>query len=335
VEPQVGLGVSRDGQGRVEIFILGAALSCSRSTVAANVSYNEWERADAGRFTANRLVLPAQPHFDAVAAFLCAHLLENGLADDVRGAFLRTEPVIEMVFERSRVLGDTLVGLVGELLVLRALVTMAPSRATQAIDGWSGHIRSSRDFQLHNVGVEVKTTRGATSRHQVSGVRQVEVGRGVDGTDESYLYLASIGIEPVPDSEVGDNSWTLPSLVDNIIDQLRESTRDPNEDIVGRLLVHIRDYGEGQGEPYDHREAHDRIAFSQPWRTKFARFYDMTDDKIDLPKTADLDVFSMLDSHSVEFVVRLPAQVDGDLNPIAGLLAGARQVVGKAWPELT
>lgn len=333
LEPRVGLGVARDVQGRVEIFIAGPALECTSPIVAANLSHNEWERTDDQRFIANRLVLQAQPHFDAVAAFLCTHLLDSGLADDKVGAFRSSEPVIEMVFERSRMLGDTLVGLLGELLVLRAMIAAEPTHASEIVDGWFGHVRSSRDIQLSGVGVEVKTTQGLASTHPVSGIHQVEAGHGVDRAQESHLFLASIGIEPVPAGEEGDTTWTLPSLLESLTDLIRNHAGPAADSIADRLIVHVRDYGAGTGQPYDHREMKDRIAFGTAWRTTFARFYDMNDDKIELPRSGDLQKFSMLDSDSVHFTIRLPQKVDGDLNPVGGLAAGAAHVVSTVWPR--
>jgi hypothetical protein len=324
------LAVARDESRRLEIFLPGAPLSCANPIVRANLSHTEWEWHEPGPFPASRLVLPAEPHFDAVAAFLCTFLIDAGVSNDVAAGFARSEPVIALALERSRILGETLVGLWGELVVMRALLAAAPDRAEAIVDGWMGHGRTTRDFRLGGVGLEVKTTKGNQSFHHVSGARQVQRATGA-GDDEIALFLVSVG---VADSRAGAvNSWTLPALIDDVLSLIRGAAGGAGEELSQRLLTHVRDYGAGAGQPYNHAEMKDRIVYSQVWRATFVRWYDMDDPLVDVPSLEELSAYSMIDPDSVEFTVRLPRQVDGDLNPSVGLRAGAERVRDVAWPD--
>jgi hypothetical protein len=237
-----------------------------------------------------------------------------------------------MALERSRLQGEELVGLIGELLLMRALIETTPVNPWKIIDSWHGFERSSRDFQIGTVGVEVKTTRGTTSTHRVQGVHQVEIGHAVGGSFESAFYLVSIGIEAVDQEEPQENTWTLPQMVENLLcciegsDLLEQESRSLRE----KLLESIRKYGSTHGFGYDHLEMKHQIIFGSRWRTAFVRGFDMTDLAIAVPRSDDLTPFSMIDPSSLEFTVVLPAQVRGDTNPINGLTQTAIELMGRA-----
>lgn len=325
------VGLARDPQGHIEIFIAGPQLRCTSPVVAANMAFGEWDRGHAGRFYANQLRLPAPPHFDAVAAFLCTHLLDKGADSDPQAGLTRSEPVIEMAFERSRLQGEALLGLCGELLVLRAVLDRRPDRTPEILAGWHGYRRSARDLQLGPVGLEVKTTRGSTSRHPVQGVHQVEVGHGHAGHPETVLYLVSIGAEPAEDDAA--TAWTLPGLVDSVLERV-QSDLGPDQDadaLTARFLDQVRSYGSGFGEGYDHRQMRHRVGFATRLRTTFVRAYDMADDAIAVLRRPDLAQHTMLDPDSVTFTVDLPMVVHGEVNPISGLTAATEEIARRAW----
>lgn len=323
------LGLARDQAGRVEIFVVGPELHIADPVVRHHTRHDSWNRSGGDPLLATRLALPGEEHFDAVAAFICAHLLETGIGTDPQVAMSRTEPVIALAFEQSRARREAVLGLCGELLVLRALLREVPARAAEIIDGWHGHVRSSRDLQLGTLGVEVKTTERATSQHPVSGTYQVEVGHGVGGVEETALLLASIGAENVPGIDV-PNSWTLPSLVTSLIALLGEQPDGAR--LSERLLVHVRDYG-GGGQRYDHHAMRDDPQFAVRWRTTFVRFYDMTDPLVDVLRSSLMQSITMIDPDSVSFDIRMPMQVDGDVNPVVGMAEGARALRRLAWPS--
>jgi len=327
------LGVSRDGYGRIEIFLRGPQLECRSAAVATNLAYDTWQRAAGDRLVANRLRLPAEPHFDAIAAFFCTHLLDNGVLSDMQLGFRRSEPVIEIAYERSRLQGESLVGLCGELLVLRSMIDCNRLRTRDVLASWFGYRRSARDFQLAAVGVEVKTTQGSRSTHKVQGVRQVEVGHGVGQAFEEQFHLISIGVEAVRQGELVDNTWTLPSLVEGVMQRAHDLALPAGEsdELILQFLRNVHAYGASEGEGYNHDEMKHRVVFGQRWRTAFVRMYDMTDPVITVLRSTDLVPFAMVDPASVEFTISLPVQVRGDINPVVGLNLATERVHERAW----
>lgn len=326
------VGLSRDPQGRIEIFIAGPELRCASDVLAANLAFNLWEGEGGHELRANRLRLPAEPHYDAIAAFLCTHLLDNGTDDNSQAGFTRSEPVIEIAFERSRLQSEALIGLCGELLVLRALLDRRPAHALEIFASWEGYGRSARDFHLQAVGIEVKTTRGSNSWHRVQGVRQVEIGHGRQGHPETALYLVSIGID-APEEGAGGHEWSLPGLVDSILLRAEAAIESPGEyrALATRFLAQVRTYGSAFGEGYDHREMRNHVLFGTRFRTAFVRAYDMGDPAITVLRASDLVSFGMVDPQSVEFAVDLPPVVHGDINPVQGLTAATTTIATRAW----
>jgi hypothetical protein len=91
--------------------------------------------------------------------------------------------------ERPRLKGATVLGLTGELLVLRQLVGVV---GPQALDWWFGPDLRRHDF-VHPArhGLEVKaTTALGVDRLRIHGIEQLEVG------SRGTLHLAAIRLEP-------------------------------------------------------------------------------------------------------------------------------------------
>lgn len=330
--PQQRVGVARDRTGRVEIFIVGVPLEASSAVIRHNLTYDTWHRKNGDPLPANRLVLPPAAHFDSVAAFLCTELIENGAHGDAQKAFHRSEPVIEMAIRSLTLQDEVLIGLYGELLTLRWLLEQAPAdRLDEVLGSWHGYRHSTRDFQLGSVGVEVKTTRGATSTHKIHGIRQVERGHGVDGVFETDLFLLSIGIKEVAPIENAPSALSLAELVDLLVELIRAADSAKADDRVESLLIRVRSYGSGGRDGYDHEEMKHRAPFTQRWQTMFARAYDMADEGIKTLRSADLADYTMVDANSVEFVIDLPDKVTGDLNPIQGLNNAVSAFIVRAW----
>ena len=309
------VGVSRDARGRMEIFIAGSALHVRSPIIDSNLAHNRWTRSGHEDVEASRLLLPSASHFDPIAAFVCVELLDQGAEQDVQAAFTRAEPIIEMALQRLRLQSDSLLGLLGELLVLDALLAPAAQGADDALIGsWFGHQQSTRDFQVSGTGLEVKTTRGLSSKHKVQGVWQVEPGFSADGSAESGLLLVSIGLTQAQHQDTSGHS--LVSLTDGILAQLE--IRGASVATRGEFLHRLNAYGLGDGDGYDHEEMRDRLAYNQRWAVAFMRSYDMSDRRINVLRSEDLAPYSEVDPSSVEFTVTLPEQVDGDLNPLVG-----------------
>ena len=322
------VGVSRTHEDRLEIFLVGSALTPSTPTVKAALEHGPWwhQGATTPAFEANRLLLPAVGHFDEIAAFMCTELLGNAVDSDLKTAFQKTEPIISLLIERLWLSDDALLGLAGELLLINALCQRAPdddvARVVQAWDGWR---QSLRDFAWGTVGVEVKTTRGSTSTHQVQGTHQVELYDGeTGGWQETGLILVSIGLRVVTPH---DNSFTVPMLVDRIVGRLHDVGRNDAAEV---FLVRVREYGSGSGFGYDHLTMSHDASFARAFETAFVRAYDMTDANVSVLRQADVVVHQHVDASSLAFTIDLPASVSGDLNPVVGISQAAAAILRMA-----
>lgn len=317
------LAASRGVQGELEIFIVGEQLRSDSNLVQEVLSHDTWKRTDGSTITASRLVLPPADPFDAVTTFLCVELLRNGADSDAQEALRLSEPIIETVLQRLHAHTESLIGLIGELLVILQLVRAAPQELHAVLKAWYGSTRSSRDLQLGGVGIEVKTTRRHTSTHNVQGVHQVELGHAVGGVDERFLYLVSVGLEPA-DSGVGH---TLPSLVDAVLDEIDSHVDVEADTLRSAFLSDVVAYGLAGGAHYEHTEMKDRSLYAQGWSVAFCRTYDMTDAGVLVLRSEDILHRTMVELDTLTFRIALPEQVSGDANPSVGLPAMAARIL--------
>lgn len=321
------IGLARSPHGRIEIFLPGPKLEAQSRRVRDALEYQQWFRAGDEELLANRILLPAAGHFEQVAAFLTTELVRNGATTDLARAFTRTEPLIDLAIEDLLLAEESLLGLCGELLVLQALLRAAPVDQTSLlVTAWKGHRHTARDFQLATLGLEVKTTTGAASSHLFSGVHQLEVGHGVDGSAEDAYFLVSLGLE-WSDEDDADDAISLPQLVDQLIARIDESLGLAGASLGNDLLTHIADYGGSSRVGYDHRTMSDSSRFKRQFRVAFARAYDMDDDAILLLTTEELRLRPFIEIDSISLRVNFPPQVRGDVNPITGLSTFAAHVV--------
>lgn len=321
------VGLARTPQGRIEIFLPGPPLKARFRRVREALEHQTWFRADGEQLLANRILLPAAGHFEQVAAFLSTELMRNGARSDLRQAFAQTEPLIEMAIEDLLIADEALLGLCGELLLLHALLALAPvRRAQEIVESWKGHRETSRDFQLGQVGVEVKTTTRASSSHLFRGVHQLEPGHGVDDTDETSYVLVSIGLEWAKADE-GTNTTSLPELVNGCIERLDRALEPPAAPSITELLRDIAAYGSPTTLGYQHAAMSGNARFARPFRVSFARGYDMTDANIRLLTTDDMRARPLIDAESLHLRVNFPDRVSGDVNPTGGLNASVTQIL--------
>jgi hypothetical protein len=317
------VGVSRDHEGRLEVFLSGTELRPAIAAVRDAVEFHTWHRTGGESLDANRLRLPALSHYDQVVAFICTELLRNGADADLGRAFARAEPIIELSIEQLQMSSDAVLGLAGELLLLDALCRNSdPDRVDEIVNSWDGWRRSSRDFSLNSVGVEVKTTRRDTSSHMMQGVHQVELADGEDGgATETGLVLVSIGLRP---AEAGDDSFTIPQLVERITARLVDPA---HQDLADDFLAHVAEYGSWSGLGYDHRSMSGDPTFVLPYVTKFFRGYNMADPAIEVLRRDDIASHHHVDVGSVRFRVDLPLAVSAD-NPVQQPNQVARAILG-------
>src|SRR5262249_44853807 len=104
---------------------------------------------------------------------------------------------------------DAVIGLVGELTVLRRLAGAAGWPA--AVDAWKGPTGALHDFLRNGHALEVKTTAGIVSGIEVSSLEQME------DTGLSVLLLVHLHLVQSP------AGLSLPGLVESILDELARS----------------------------------------------------------------------------------------------------------------
>lgn len=318
------VGVARDHNGQVEMFLAGAELSPGSSAVRAAIEFRTWHRKGASPFDASRLLLPSLGYFDQVVAFICTELLRGGADVSLSQAFAQTEPIIELAIERLRLSNQALLGLAGELLLLDALCrNAADEQAAPIIRSWDGWKRSSRDFTWGPTGIEVKTTTRSGSSHPVEGVHQVERSDGSDGgAPEDRLFLVSIGLQP---AEPGGNAFTIPQLVDRII--ARAEGVGAGGSVVDKFLAHVAEYGANSGGGYEHGTQVPDPSYTTPFLTTFFRAYDMSDSAVEVLRRDDVAAHHHVDVSSVRFRVELPITVSLG-NPVVGANQVAQVILG-------
>jgi hypothetical protein len=322
------VGLARTSKGLIEIFLEGPQLNARFRRVREALEYQRWFRAAGPELLANRILLPAAGHFEQVAAFLCTELLRNDATTDLPEAFAQTEPLIELAIDELMLADEALIGLCGEMLVLNALLRYAPdTRVGALVEAWKGHRETPRDFQLESRGVEVKTTTRSTSSHLFTGVHQLEVGHGVDGAEEAAYMLMSLGLEWV-DSEDGENTTSLPELIDAGLERITNALGSSADAYIGELVGHIADYGSPTALGYDHTTMLESARFSRRFRLRFARGYDIGDSAIRLLTTDDMRQRPFIDVESLHLRVNLPDEVTGNLNPVVGLSNCAQRILG-------
>lgn len=115
---------------------------------------------------------------------------------------------------KPRISDEKQIGLVGELLLFRALLDTFDEYSV--IDWWLGPLAEERDYAFPTFDAEVKTTTGESRTHVISGASQLDPSPG------RPLWLVSIQITRAG----GDpNGFSLPALV-NEISELLTTTRD-------------------------------------------------------------------------------------------------------------
>ncbi len=310
------LAFARDATGRLEVFLLGEPLSPRERTVQERLLHDTWHTAGGMHLAANRLKLPDDDHYDAIAATILLELLDKGYERDAVEAFRRTEPLITLALEPTRAENAALTGLVGELQALASMIRLGPGSPESFLDAWQGWTRSSRDFQLGSVGIEVKTSTTSASRHHIQGWYQVERGVAADGVVETGLYLLSIGIRWLPMDGPGT---TIEALVKEVVGALPAHRRQGFLDAVrGYCALSLA---------IDENGAAGQTSLRRPFISTYERMYDLQDDRIRLPQSDDFASFTNLVSDSVTFEIELPERVRGDRNPVVGLAAGLSTVL--------
>lgn len=114
----------------------------------------------------------------------------------------------------GRLSAEVEVGLIGELLFLRQLIQR--SNVEDALQSWIGPNGGAHDFEIDGTSFEVKATRSAERKHQITSEFQLEP------TLNAELRLVSIQMVRA----AGVGSWGLPALVEELEVTCREHLND-------------------------------------------------------------------------------------------------------------
>lgn len=127
-------------------------------------------------------------------------------------AFEQTLATWESILaSRVRLTIQAEIGLVGELLVLQALLDTAAASAS----AWRGGLSEEHDFGFADADVEVKTTAGEQRRHWIHGLGQLVP------TGDSPLWLLSLQLTRAGEGD----GHRLPELIDELRGRLSGADR--------------------------------------------------------------------------------------------------------------
>lgn len=324
------LAVGRDKRERHVVILPGPPLEPRETAVASAIRPGEW-RTTTGTIRGSILQLPRGDAFRTATATIAAELFRRGIASrPTVEVFTEVEPFIALVLRRVLLPDDFVLGLVGELLVLRELLTALGERRATVSDPtvvWRGWGQQARDFVLGSTSIEVKTTGLSVSRHAISGFEQVEP-RILDGGATESLLLASIGLRRAPVS----GPLSIASLADQII-QLLHSTVDSAE-AEKKFLERLALYGPEGFQGYKHPEMRDQESYAQSFTTTFMpRVYNMADENIRIVRRADLARdFPFVLPQGVRYTMELPGTIPGSIeNPRTDLQALLRAISATLW----
>ena len=303
------LAVARLCGGRYAVVLPGPRLTPTTPRVARITAHDRWTAQSGEVVPANLLEFPASPAYKTAVSAVAAELLRAGLVEEpLPAVFADVEPFIELVLQRGDPNTEWVLGLAGELLVFAELLEvsvelMPPSEVARSWQGWR---RTSRDFKLRHLAIEVKTTSNDSRVHKISGFDQVEPSGG--STSESTLFLASLGLQWDP-----SGLYSIPLLVDRVLAALGRDTPTAMA-----FLDQLREYGPPRlpGQPavgYDHHTMSDVAPFSvrlSPILTGL--LYDMADPNMRVLRRSDIsDLF--VEDRGISFHLNLPDSIPGSV----------------------
>jgi hypothetical protein len=127
-------------------------------------------------------------------------------------------------------------GLVGECLLLRQLMILAPGLglgASAVLDRWWGHTGAMRDFAATDLAIEVKCTALNSRQHHISSLEQLD-----PDSPTQQVFLFSVGIKSDPTAQ-----RKLPHFIGDVEAQIVDATGRPDEAGVERFKSQLASYG--------------------------------------------------------------------------------------------
>ena len=192
------------------------------------------------------------------------------------------------------------IGLIGELYILLTLLGTNHLNPRDIISSWRGHSHTSRDFIFKDTCIEVKTTTGRKSYHNINNLNQVDP-RDDDGGITS-LFLGSLGIELDP------NGSSIVDLTNGILDKIGK-----DDELKEYFLTNLSAYGVNT-IGYHHERMQFWEQFNQKFTVSFSRFYDMGDPNIRLIRFSDLDGMTAINEKTVSYQITLEENIVGSQN---------------------
>lgn len=306
------LAVARTASGDFEVFIRGTELRVASPLVRRQLQHGSWRPEEGGEtFSASRVALPSAPHFASIAALIAIELIRSGIAGPrgVQAAFAEVEPIIEMAMRRGALAESAIVGLIGELAVLRQLVLpriRQPGSLMRCLEFWQGWQDGGRDFRIGGHSIEVKTTRVASSIHEFSGLHQLEP-QVLPSAQLENLHLLSIGL--APSTSAGES---LPALVESIVSILRTATG--GEEIAIEFVRRVELYGHRSGGGYAHESMAEWTVYATRYAHTFVPRLYRVDDPGMLLLTRSMLAQTFAQPDDLAFTMHLPESISA-FNP--------------------
>ncbi len=306
------LAVGRTASGYYEVFIRAPELRASSALVRRHVQHGDWRPEQGGEpFSASRIVLPSAPHFASIATLIAIELMRSGIdePDGIQPAFTDVEPIIEMAIRRGALSESVIIGLVGELTVLRQLILARsdrPEAMMRCLDYWQGWQEGGRDFRIRDHAIEVKATQASASIHEFSGLHQVEAKQLPSGAVEQ-LHLMSIGL--AASTTMGES---LPSMVTSIVTLL--SSVSSGSELGDEFVRRVSLYGTLSGSGYVHQSMQEWSVYGTRYAHTFLPRLYRVDDPAMLLLRRDLLGRTFVQAEGLSYTMHIPEQVSA-FNP--------------------
>ncbi len=327
------IGIAVTAVGSIELLLVGDRLRPASKVVQRHLQHGRWTIEEAGiQIEANKIALPAQPHFVSLAALIAVELHRYGFVDpqSLPDAFDQIEPLIELALRRTALTEEHVVGLMGELICLEAMLDASPALEfhSSILDMWRGHL-GGRDFVIGDVGIEVKTTELSVSSHKFSGLHQVEAG-AVGDAQERSVYLLSVGL-----SSGGGDGQSLSELVERILRRLAQRSPigvEVRTPLQRRFLAEVASYGQGNSLGYDHDTMAQDAVYGTRLKSVFTpRLYDLSDSSVRLLTREHLQ-HSHVCADDIQFRLELEESITPS-NPVTNWAKTIADLVRGALPS--
>lgn len=308
------LAIGRNSFGDFEIFLRGGDLVASSALVRRHLQHGEWCPREGGEpFSASRILLPSAAHFVSVAALIAVELLRAKISGsgNPQRAFTDVEPIIEMAIRRGALPENVVIGLIGELILLRQCLLVVgdePARQSALLAGWQGWQQGNRDMRIGRHSIEVKTTQAASSIHEFSGLHQLEAQRLPNGEHEE-MHLLSVGL--AASTSIGES---LPVIVGSVLAVLGHNGHPGTQAVQDAFLQNVEAYGAGNGIGYAHNTMNDWSVYNTKYTHTFPpRLYRVSDPAMLLLQREDI-ARTFIQPGSINFTLHVPDRVSA-FNP--------------------